>query len=569
MRAARAGARHPPPARDDSRPSSEGPATTGPTPWDAIVIGGGHNGLVTAALLARGGLRTVVLEARDRVGGAVGTTEIAPGVRVPTLAHTVGRLRPSVARTLGLRGLGLSLVAPAVRAVALEPDRQPVTLWADSNRTADELRRRSPHDAIAWLETDDRVRAFGRVLAELARTTPPDLRDPSVLDALGGLRLSRAFRALGRHDAQQLLRALPMAVADLASDAFSDESLRAIVAARGVQYTAMGPRSAGTSAVLLTDAAGNDGGLAGQTVFARGGPGALADALAAAVRAAGGSIRTGARVVRITSNDDIVTGVVLDDGQELRAPIVVSGLDPKRTLVDLVDPVALGPSLRWRASNIRTPGMVAKVNFALRELPRFTGIADPEMRLRGRILLTPGPTGIDRAHDAAKYGDLPATPVLEATIPTLVDPGLIDDAARAGSHGGPATHHVLSVLVQYAPFQLRDGDWDARRDALDATVMRTIEGFAPGLGDLVTAHHVITPLDLEREYGMTGGHPMHAEPGLDAWFAWRPLLGHARYRMPLRGLYLCGSGAHPGGGVTGGPGENAAREILADSRGRR
>jgi phytoene dehydrogenase-like protein len=459
-------------------------------------------------------------------------------------------------------------VAPAVRAVALEPDGQSITLWADPNRTADELRRRSPRDAIAWLETDDRVRAFGRVLGELARTTPPDMRSPSFEDALSGLRLTRAFRGLGRRDAQQMLRVLPMSIDDFASDAFQGTGLRAVLAARAIQFTAMGPRSAGTTAVLLTDAAGNDGGLAGQTVFVRGGPGALVDALVGAVRSAGGEIRTSARVIRIISDDDVVSGVVLADGQELRAPIVVSGLDPKRTLLNLVDPVALGPSLRWRASNIRTPGMVAKVNLALRELPRFTGIDDPEVRLRGRIILTPGLTGIDRAHDAAKYGGIPEAPVLEATIPSLIDSSLIDAAARAGRDGRAPTAHVMSVIVQYAPYRLSDGDagWDARRDELGDTVLRTIEAFAPGFSDLVTARQVITPLDLERDYGMTGGHPMHVEPGLESWFAWRPLLGHARYRLPLRGLYLCGSGTHPGGGVTGGPGENAAREILADRR---
>jgi phytoene dehydrogenase-like protein len=535
------------------------PADSG---WDAVVVGGGHNALVAAAYLGRAGLRTVVLERRARVGGAVETSELTRGVRVPTLAHTIGRLRASVVRDLSLGRHGLSLVAPDVRVFAPQPDRTSVTLWSDARRTAEELRRSSTLDADRYVEFDRLVRSMGRFLAEIAAMTPPDIQAPGFGDAIAGLDLGLRFRGLGRRDARTLLRVLPMAVADFAGETFETDGLRAAIAWRGVQYCSMGPWSAGSTAVLLTDSAGNDGGAAGQTVFARGGPGALADALAAAARAAGVEIRTGAEVVAVTSRDGRATGVALASGAEVRAPVVVSGLDAKRTLLGLVDPVALGPGLSWRAGNIRTPGVVAKVNLALGALPTFPAARHGgETLLHGRILVAPGIDAMERAFDAAKYGRMSAVPIVEATIPSLADPSLVE-GAEPGSH-------VMSVVVQYAPYTLRDGDWDACREEVADRAIAALETVAPGIGALVTARQVLTPLDLERDYGLTGGHPLHAEPGLDQFFLWRPLLGHAQYRMPLEALYLAGSGAHPGGGVTGGPGQNAAREIVADWKKRR
>jgi phytoene dehydrogenase-like protein len=314
--------------------------------------------------------------------------------------------------------------------------------------------------------------------------------------------------------------------------------------------------------VLLADSAG-DGGAAGQTVFARGGPGRVARALVAAAQSFGAELRTGAEVAAVRSGEGRVSGVTLASGQEIDARTVVAGIDPKRLLTRLVDPLDLGPGLLWRAGNLRLHGMVAKVNLALAELPVFGGIdaEDGARLLRGRIVIAPGIDALERAFDAAKYGRLSEEPYLEATIPTLVDPSLIDD-------GVTATRHVMSVIVQYAPYHLRDGCWDdgGRREALYSSVLTQLERYAPGIGRLVTARQVLTPLDLERDHGLTEGHPLHGEPGLDQFFAWRPLLGHARYRMPLAGLYLCGAGAHPGGGVTATPGRNAAREVIADLR---
>jgi phytoene dehydrogenase-like protein len=535
-----------------------------PNGYDAAIVGGGHNGLVTAAYLARAGLRTVVLERRDVLGGAAITSELG-GARVPTLAHTVGRLRPSIWRDLGLKGHGLRLMSPQVRVFAPSPDGSAITLLDDVAATAEGLRARSERDAARYADFDRLVRSLGRFLAELAAATPPDIESPGIGDALRGLSLGRAFRGLGRADGRSILRVLPMAVADFVAESFETDALQAAIAWPGVQYTAMGPWSASTAAVLLADSAGNDGGAAGQTVLAEGGPGALSDALAAAARAAGAELRTGAEVTAIRSTDGRATGLVLVGGEEIDAAVVVSGIDPKRTLTALADPVTVGPSLRWRAGNIRTPGMVSKVNLVLSGLPAFTAAAGNDAQLlRGRILVAPGIDAMERAFDASKYGGTSDTPILEATVPSLADPGLVA-GARDGSH-------VMSVIAQYTPYAeyaVDEPAATARRDALGDLVVATLDALAPGLAGMVTERQVLTPLDLEREFGLTGGHPLHAEPGLDQFFLWRPLLGHARYRFGFDGLYLAGSGAHPGGGVTGQPGQNAAREILADWKRRR
>jgi phytoene dehydrogenase-like protein len=528
--------------------------------YDAIVIGAGHNGLVSGAYLAGAGMRVLILERREQVGGALANVLLAPGIEAPALAHTVGRLRPSVIRDLRLAEHGLVLLRPDVRVFAPQADGRSVTLWSDPTRTAAELRAWSTSDSDAYPQFDRKVRSLASFLAHVQAATPPDLKSMSLPNALAGLKLVRAFRGLGSSAAREILRVLPMAVADLVGETLETDPVRAAIAARGVQYAAMGPWSAGTAAALLFDSAGNDGGAAGQATFVRGGPAALAEVLAQAARSFGAEIRTGAEVMAVTCRDDRVTGVALAGGEEVAASFVASAVDPKRTLLKLMDPGALGPTLVWRAGNIRMPGVVAKVNLALDGLPRFTGANgdDGGRRLRGRIVVAPGVDYLEKAFDASKYGSTSAEPYLEATIPTLVDPTLT-----------PEGKHAMSVFVQYAPYHRREGDWDADRDSLGDLVLKTLQTYAPGIGDLVIERQVLSPLDLEREYGLTEGHPLHGEPGLDQLFAWRPLLGHGRYRLALEGLYLCGSGAHPGGGVTGGPGANAAREILADWKRRR
>ncbi|HEX8098803.1 MAG TPA: NAD(P)/FAD-dependent oxidoreductase [Actinomycetota bacterium] len=523
--------------------------------YDAIVVGGGHNGLVCAAYLAKAGLRTLVLERRGSVGGAVETAELAPGVRVPAVAHTVGRLRESVLRDLELERHGLTLLRPEVRVFAPQADGRAVTLWADPGRTAEELKAWSPRDAGNYVAFDRKVEALAGFLSHLFEMTPPDLSGPKVADALAGLKLGRVFRRLGKKTGREVLRVLPTAVADFVSEEFETDAVRAAIAARGVRFAAMGPRSPETTAVLLGDSVGG-GGAAGETTLAGGGPGAVSTALAAAARSRGAEIRERSEVTQVLTANGRVTGVCLSSGEVVKTPTVVSGVDPKRLLTRLLDPGVLGPTLVWRANNLRFNGVVAKVNVALSDVPRFAAAEnDGHERLKGRIVIAPGIDYLERAFDASKYGAVSEKPYLEATIPTLMDPSL-----------APEGTHVMSVVVQYAPYHLREGNWDDERERLFDLVLRTLEEYAPGVTGLVRASQVITPLDLERDYGLTGGHPLHGEPSLDQFFAWRPLLGHARYGVALDGLYLCGSGAHPGGGVTGGPGQNAGRVILRDRK---
>jgi phytoene dehydrogenase-like protein len=523
--------------------------------YDAVVVGAGHNGLVTASFLAKAGLRTLVLERRSRAGGPLVTEEVAPGVRAPIAADCVGGLRHDVVRDLGLGSHGFRAIEPEVVAFAPSAEGPGLTLWRDPVRTATELRTGTkPRDAEAFVAFDGRIRSLGAFLARVQATEPPDLASPSLTDATGGLTLFNGLRHLGREKLREALRVLPMSVADLVGEAVENEALRGVLGARGLRYTAMGPRSAGTALTFLWDSA-SGGGAAGRTVLVRGGPDSLAEALVAAARSKGATIRCDADVAAIRTGRGSVEGVALESGEEIDARLVVSNADPKHTLLRLLDPAEVGPTLGWRVEHIRTPGVVAKVTLVLEGLPAIGGV-DVE-RLRGRIVVAPSLDDLERAFDDSKYGRISEHPYLEATIPTLSDPSLAPDGT-----------HVVTALFQYAPRHLRDADWDeAARNGVADGAVRTLEAYAPGIADRIVARHVVTPADLERDYGLSGGHPMHGEHALDQVFAWRPLLGHARYRVAgIYGLYLCGAGTHPGGGVTGGPGRNAARAILADAR---
>ena len=520
--------------------------------YDAIVIGGGHNGLVAAAYLAWAGRRVVVLERATEVGGVARTVELAPGYRVPALMHDVSGLRGSVIRHLRLESHGLRVLRPPVAAVGLDPEGDPVVLHRDPKRTAEGLRRR-PRDAAAFGRFDRTVRSVASFLAHLSATTPPDLERPSLQDALTGLRLGRALRRLGRRPVRELVRVLPMPVADLVGDALEDEPLRAAIAARGIAWTVMGPWTPGSAAVLLLRAA-RGGGAAGDVAYAEGGPGALAVVLASAARGFGADVRTDAEVTAVLTRDRRAIGVRLASGEEITAGAVVSAVDPKRTL-GLLDPMDSGPTLLWRGRNLRSPASAAKVNLALEGLPRFTGVDHPAV-LSGRIVLGRSIEHLERAADDHKYGRISEAPFLEITIPSLTDTTL-----------APEGGHVASILFHSAPYRLREGEWtDDLRGLVGDLALKAVEEHAPGFSDRVVARQVLTPVDLERDFTLTGGCVLHLEPGLDQLFAWRPMLGHARYRFAVPGLYLAGSGAHPGGEITGGPGANAAREVLADLR---
>jgi phytoene dehydrogenase-like protein len=518
---------------------------------DVIIIGGGHNALVAAFYLAKAGRRPLVLERRAIVGGCATTEEFAPGFRAPALAHTFGPLRASIVTDMQLERRGVSFTQPDPRLVALGTDGRALVFSTDVARTAAAIRAFSSRDAEKYPGVCTTFTKLGTFLAHLLDMTPPSIDEPDAGDLWALLKTGRRFRGLGRRDSYALLRWGPMAAADLVAEWFETDLLQAALAARAIHGNTMGPWSAGTGALLLLQAA-IDPVPGGSSVTARGGPGAVMQAMADAAREAGAEIRTGAEVAQIVIKDGRVAGVALADGSEIAARTVVSGADPKRTFLRLIDPIELEPGFVTRVRNYRCAGSSAKVNIALRTLPAFRGITDePARALAGRVIIAPGIDYLERAFDASKYGAMSTAPYLDITFPSIADPSF-----------APEGGHVMSVHVQYAPYALRGRTWAGERDALSATVLETLEEHAPGIRALVEHQQVLTPADLEDVFGLTGGHIHHGELALDQLFTMRPTLGWADYTTPIQGLFLCGSGTHPGFGLTGGSGQNAARNLL-------
>lgn len=520
---------------------------------DVIIIGAGHNGLVTAGFLAKAGLKPLVLERREVAGGACVTEEFHPGFRTSVLAQTTGPLSPQVLKDLQLDRFGLEFIKPVVQLFAPHSTGQSICLYEDVKRTAEELTRVSSTDAGVYPDFVSTFARIGRAVAPLLRMTPPNIDNPSrgELWDLGKLGLS--IRGLGKKDEYRLLRYGPMAVADLAAEWFETELLRAIVAARGLFGAFAGPWSAGTSAALLLQAATDEHVIAPAT-FVKGGMGALSQALVRMATESGAEIRTNAEVAGVRVNDGRAVGVVLKNGEEISARAVISNADPRTTFLKLVDPAEFDPSFLSKVRNYRSQGAAAKVQLALSGLPKFNSLnGDANEKLSGRIHIGPEIDYLERAFDAAKYGDLSPRPYLDLSIPSLTDPSL-----------APKGAHVMSIHAQFAPYHLKQGDWKLRREELGDVVVNTLSEYATNLKELVVGRRVITPLDLEETYGLSGGHIHHGEMAVDQLFAFRPLIGWARYRAPIAGLYLCGAGTHPGGGVTGMPGANASREIIKD-----
>jgi phytoene dehydrogenase-like protein len=523
---------------------------------DVVIIGGGHNGLVTAFYLAKAGFKPLILERAAQVGGAAVTDEFHPGFRCSTLAHTAGPIRPAVLRDMQLEKHGLRLITPTTCVTALTPDGRALTLSQDPNQSAQEIASFSQKDAAKYPQFQQSLSKISKVIAEALATTPPDIDHPSSGDLWSMLKTGRAIRNLGKKDMFRLLRWGPMAVADLASEYFETELLRAVIAARGVFGTFLGPWSAGSALVLLIRAAG-DAHPAGSANLAAGGMGAVTQAMASAAKAAGAEIRTGSEVIEIRVQNGTATGVLLSTGEEIQARAVISNADPKRTLLKLTDPTHLSPDFVQKLQHYRGNGTVAKVNLALSGLPKFIALKNgdataADAKLQGRIHIGNEIDYLERAFDESKYGNFSRQPYLEATIPSLTDPTLAPDGK-----------HVMSIYMQYAPYKLK-GDWEQQRKALGQTVVQTLAQYAPNLPELILTHQIITPRDLEDKYGLTGGQIFHGDLALDQFFTMRPLLDWARYRTPIQNLYLCGSGTHPGSGLTGGSGANAAREILKE-----
>ncbi len=521
-----------------------------------VLIGGGHNALVTAFYLAKGGFKPLILERREFVGGGAITEEFHPGFRASTLAHTVGPLRSDIAADMQLEKYECHIMHPNPRLFAPTPDGQALLFHNGHAKTAGGITRFSAKDAAKYTEFAETLEKLFPVLNQLLSTTPPSIDSPSPEDLWNLLKAGRGIRSLGKKGMFDLVRWGPMAVADFVAEFFDTELLRAVIASRGIFGTALGPWSAGSTAVLLLRAAA-DPHPVGSASFPHGGLGSFTRALAESAREAGAEIRTDAEVRHIRVKDGAVAGLVLANGEEISTNAVVSGVDPKRTFFQLVDPSHLDPTFALRIRNFRSNGTVAKVHLALGDLPSFPALTDaiaPEgflKALSGRIHIGPEIDYLERAFDASKYGEFSPVPYLDVTIPTLLDPTL-----------APEGKHVLSACVQFAPFKLEEGNWDDRRRQLADTVVKTLAAYAPNLPGLIEAMQVTTPQDLETSYGFTGGHIFHGELALDQLFTMRPVLDWARYKTPIRGLYLCGSATHPGNGLTGASGANAASEII-------
>jgi phytoene dehydrogenase-like protein len=529
-------------------------------PSRPVVIGAGHNGLVAAFYLARAGLRPLVLERRERVGGAAATHEMHPGFRVPTLTHAAGPIRADIETDMALATRGVQVICPRVSSFTPLPDERAIVLARDGWNSARYLSPLSEHDAAAFHEFEASVGRIGGALATLMRE-PPLPVGLALVDGWRALQVLRPIHALGRTDGHRLLRWLAMPVADFVDEWFETAGLRATIATRGLFGVNLGPRSGGTTANLLIDAARQPA-TPGAACFIRGGPGVLAQAMADAAADAGAEIRVGAEVNRIEADESGVRGVVLANGETIGTALVLSNADPARTFLRLVDPMVLGPDFVSRVQHYRIAGVVAKVNLALDRLPDFRATRSlpdgvlPSDALRARIVVAPDVDYLERAFDAVKYGFSSAQPWLECTIPTIGDASL-----------APPGKHVMSIYAQYVR-GARHGE-ENERDRVRDTILGTLEAYAPGLTAGVVAAESWTPDDMEREFALTGGHPHHGDMALDQLYSMRPIGGWSQYRTPVKGLYLCGAGTHPGGGLTGANGANAAAAVLQDCRARR
>jgi phytoene dehydrogenase-like protein len=513
--------------------------------YDCIVVGGGHNGLVCATYLARGGRSVLVLEAADRVGGAAVTREFWPGFKVSAGAHLLHLMPEALIHELSLGAHGLHLVAERMPTTAVAVDEAPLLI--DPANPAG-LESRSAADAIALPRYSALLLRLGAALQPVFEMTPPRLGTDSWHDRLALLRMGLRLRRLGRRDMRELLRIGGMCVHDLLEEYFETPLLKGALGFDAVLGTNLAPRSPGSVFTLLYRMAAASA-ASGSLSLPRGGMGALSDALAKAAIDAGVVIRTGAPVERILVQEDRAAGVTLQSGEQLLASAVISNADPKTTFLRLLGPEYLDAGFVRRVGHVRTRGLTAKLHLALDRMPQFAGL--DSSALRGRMLLAPSSDYLERAFNHTKYGEFSAAPALEVTVPSVADSSL-----------APSGKHVLSAIVQYVPYELAAGDWELHRGRLTDLVVGLLDAHAPGLRQSVLAAELLTPADIEREFRISGGHWHHAELALDQFLMMRPVPGAAQYSTPLEGLFLCGAGAHPGGGVMGIAGRNAARVVL-------
>ena len=520
--------------------------------YDVIIIGGGVNALTAATTLAKAKKRVLVVEQGERAGGSLVTEELIPGFRFNTVTDDAGWLSSGVQRELKLAQHGLALLEHEQALVAPLSDGRALTIWRDLQRAYTSIRTQSPRDSHQWEPFAQRMSKLAGFLGTLYAAPPPRPIGGGARDLFDVAMLGRRARALGRADMIELLRVVPMSVGELLEDWFESDGLKATLGAAGVFGIKQGVRSAGTSFVLLHHHVGQPAGGFRMRQRYRGGVGSVANALLAAARAAGVEIRFNTAVSQIITREWKAQGVLLADGNAVGSTHVLSSAPVRRTLIDLVDVAQLDPEFVRAVQNVRERGVTARVHLALNRLPTFRGV-DAEA-LRGVMSFAPDLDYIERAYDDAKYGRMSARPVLEARIPSLVDGTL-----------APAGKHVMSINVQYTPYELRDGGWDGLSDALGDVVVKTLSEYSPDIEGLIVGRHVLTPRDLANKYGLPEGSLDYAELGLDQILFMRPLGELARYATPIEGLYICGADTHPGRAVTGASGRLAALQLLRKS----
>lgn len=530
-------------------------ATQTQNSYDAIVVGGGHNGLTAAAYLARAGLSTLVLERRDIVGGCCVTEEIAPGCRASTTSYVASMLRPEVISDLNLAEHGLRMVPcdPAIQ-VAF-PDGRVVPWWADRNRAVAEFRNYSPKDAETFVRVDDQLKKLTRYLQPFFLEPPPEIDTRSLAGWSDVFRVGKRFRGISSLEISQLVSFLTGSLGEFLDRNYESDTIKTMFLANNVYGKHGGPYQPGTAIGLLFHLlSGGEHELQGFYGHVMGGMGAITQALATAGRKLGLEIRTSAPVAQIDTRDGRARAVVLEDGTEIRSRIVLSNADPKRTFLGLLPQRELPAEFVHAVRGIKMAGPCAKVNLALSEEPRFTGTPASYGPLeRTFYTLVPSLEFAERCYDISKFGEIPEELWVDCVIASNADDSL-----------APAGTHIMTCFVQYVPYRLREGTWDEKRDLLGDLVVRKIAEYAPNVPQAIVACQVLTPLDLERTYGLTEGNIFHGDLTLEQLFFMRPVAGWSQYRTPIDGLYLCGAGAHPGGGVTGAPGHNAAKQALRD-----
>ena len=523
--------------------------------YDAVVIGGGHNGLTAAAYLARGGLSVLVLERREIVGGCCVTEEIAPGCRVSTTSYIASMLRPEVISDLRLADYGLRMVPcdPAIQVPF--PDGHVVPWWADRERAKAEFKKISVKDAETFVQVDDRLKKLARYLQPFFMEPPPEIDTRSMRGWTDLFRAGKKFRGISSDEVSQLISFLTGSLGEFLDHNYESDKMKTMFLANNVYGKHGGPYQPGTAIGLLFHLlSGGEHELQGFFGHVMGGMGSITQALAASGRKLGVEIRTSASVAQIDVRDGRARGVVLEDGTEIRARIVLSNADPKRTFLKMVAASELPNEFLHAIRGIKMEGPCAKVNLVLDEEPRFTGTSSDATPLeRTFYTLVPSLAFAERCYDIAKFGDIPEELWVDCVVSSNADASL-----------APAGKHILTCFVQYVPYHLREGHWDEKRELLGDRVVKKIAEYAPNVPNAIVARQVLTPLDLERTYGLTEGNIFHGDLRLEQLFFMRPVSGWSQYRTPVDGLYLCGAGAHPGGGVTGAPGHNAAHQVLRD-----